>query len=162
MSQQIGLGDRIIREGDRLDNGGRAQAQLHRVFHRGDFELGGRFYGGHWQNIPAEGGRGQITIHGQPTTEADYRGVHIRLLYQRVGKPMPADPYDIDGWPRQQVKLALLIAINTRSHMSAVRALADWLRRDASIADRYATANRLIGAAKARHPDIAWALTSDA
>ena len=64
LSQDIGLGDQIIREGDRLDNGGRAQAQLHRVFHRGDFELGGRFYGGHWQNI---GDRERITIDGQET-----------------------------------------------------------------------------------------------
>jgi hypothetical protein len=48
-SQQIGIRDRIIREGDHLDNGGRAQAKLHRVFHRGSFDLGGRFYGGYWQ-----------------------------------------------------------------------------------------------------------------
>jgi hypothetical protein len=161
-SQEIGLGTQIIREGDRLDNGGRAQAQLHRVFHRGDFANGGRFYGGHWQNIPAEGGRDHITINGQPTTEVDYRGLHIRLLYQEVGKPMPTDPYDVDGWPREQVKLALLIAINARSHVSAVRALADALRGDATVSDPFATADQLIKAAKIRHPDIAWALASDA
>jgi hypothetical protein len=161
-SQEIGLGDRIIREGDRLENGGRAQVQLHRIFHRGDFANGGRFYGGHWQNIPAEGGRDRITINGQRTTEVDYRGLHIRLLYQEAGKEMPADPYEIDGWPRQQVKLALLIAINARSHASAVRALADALRFDNSVDDRFATADRLIRAAKARHKPIAWALASDA
>jgi hypothetical protein len=161
-SQEIGLGDRIIREGDRLDNGGRAQAQLHRVFHRGDFANGGRFYGGHWQNIPANGGRDQISINGQPTTELDYRGLHIRLLYQEAGKQMPADPYDIDGWPREQVKLALLIAINARSHTSAVRALADALKSDDTITDRFSTADKLIRAAKARHRPIAWALASDA
>jgi hypothetical protein len=160
LSQQVGLGDRIIREGDRLDNGGRAQAQLHRVFHRGDFANGGRFYGGHWQNIPAEGGRDTITINGEPTIEIDYRGLHIRLLYQEAGKPMPADPYDVDGWPREQAKLALLIAINARSHMSAVRALADALRRD--VPDPFTTADRLLKAVKAKHPDIAWALASDA
>jgi hypothetical protein len=160
LSQQIGLGDRIIREGDRLANGGRAQAQLHRVFHRGDFAKGGRFYGGHWQNIPAEGGRDQITINGQPTIEIDYRGLHIRLLYQEAGKEMPADPYDFA--PRHQAKLALLIAINARSHLSAVRALADALRTDSSVSDPFVTADRLLRAAKARHPDIAWALASDA
>src|SRR5262249_43582882 len=88
-SQEIGVGDRIIQEGDRLENGGRAQVQLHRVFHRGDFANGGRFYGGHWQNIPKSGGRDQLMINGQPTTEVDYRGLHIRLLYQEVGKEMP-------------------------------------------------------------------------
>jgi hypothetical protein len=160
LSQQIGVRDRIIHEGDRLDNGGRAQAQLHRVFHRGDFANGGRFYGAHWQNIPAEGGRDQITINGEPTVEVDYRGLHIRLLYQEAGKEMPADPYDFA--PRKQAKLALLIAINARSHNSAVRALADAVRREGGIGDPYATAQKLLRAAKARHPDIAWALASDA
>src|SRR5262249_38250303 len=158
-SQEVGLGDRIIREGDHLENGGRAQVQLHRVFHRGDFANGGRFYGGHWQNIPAEGGRDQITINGEPTTEVDYRGLHIRLLYQEVGKEMPADPYDFA--PRSQAKLALLIAINARSHASAVRALADALRFDNSVNDRFATADRLIRAAKARHKPIVWAIAVD-
>jgi hypothetical protein len=160
LSQQIGVGDRIIREGNRLDNGGRAQTQLHRVFHRGDFNLGGRFYGGHWQNIPAEGGRDRITINGEPTAEVDYRAMHIRLLYQEAGKPMPDDPYDFA--PRDQAKLALLIAINARSHSSAVRALADALRQEGGVGDPYATAQKLLRAAKARHPDIAWALASDA
>jgi hypothetical protein len=170
LSQQIGVGDRIIREGNRLDNGGRAQAQLHRVFHRGDFNLGGRFYGGLWQNMPETSGydrdgryrigREQITINGEPTAEVDYRAMHIRLLYQEAGKPMPDDPYDFA--PRDQAKLALLIAINARSHRSAVRALADALRQEGGIGDPYATAQKLLRAAKARHPDIAWALASDA
>src|SRR5262249_2671287 len=107
-------------------------------------------------------GRDQITINSQPTTEVDYRGLHIRLLYQEAGKPMPNDPYDVDGWPREQVKLALLIAINARSHVSTVRALADALRADATVSDPFAIADQLINAAKIRHPDIAWALASDA
>jgi hypothetical protein len=160
LSQEIGVGNRIIREGDRLENGGRARAQLHRVFHRGNFTLGGRFYGGHWQNIPAEGGRDRITINGEPTAEVDYRAMHIRLLYQEAGKPMPDDPYDFAS--RAQAKLALLIAINARSHSSAVRALADALRQEGGVGDPYATAQKLLRAAKARHPDIAWALASDA
>jgi hypothetical protein len=159
LSQQIGLGERIIREGDRLDNGGRAQAQLHRVFHRGDFGNGGRFYGGHWQNI---GDRERITIDGQETVEIDYTGLHIRLLYQDIGKPMPTDPYDIDGWPRKQAKLALLIAINARTHIDAVRALADALRKGGGVSDPFATAEKLVRAVKARHPDIAHAIGSDA
>jgi hypothetical protein len=159
LGQQIALGDRIIREGDRLDNGGRARAQLHRVFHRGDFNLGGRFYGGHWQNI---GDRERIMINRAETVELDYAGIHIRLLYAEVGKPMPADPYDVDGWPRQQIKLALLIVINARTHIDAVRALADALRLGGGVADPFATAQGLIRAAKAKHPAIVWAFGSDA
>jgi hypothetical protein len=73
---------------------------------------------------------------------------------------MPVDPYDFA--PRHQAKLALLIAINARSHISAVRALADALRTDSSVSDPFVTGDRLLKAAKARHPDIAWALASDA
>ena len=72
---------------------------------------------------------------------------------------MPADPYDFA--PRNQAKLALLIAINARNHVSAVRALADALRCDNTIVDRFKTADRLLKAAKCTHPDIAWALASD-
>jgi hypothetical protein len=160
--QLISVGDRIIREGDRLENGGRAQAKLHRVFNRGSFDYGGRFYGAHWQNIPAEGGRDRIKINGEETVELDYAGMHIRLLYAEAGKPAPADPYDVEGWPRKQIKLALLIAINARTHIDAVRALADALRLGGGVADPFATAQALIRAAKARHPHIAHAIASDA
>jgi hypothetical protein len=73
VTQEIAVKDRVIREGDRLENGGRARAQLHRVFNRGSFDLGGRFYGGHWQNIPSIGGRDEIKIDGKATTEIDMR-----------------------------------------------------------------------------------------
>jgi hypothetical protein len=158
-AQQIALGDQIIREGDRLDNGGRAQTQLHRVFNRADFNLGGRFYGPYWQNI---GNRERIKINGEDTVELDYAAMHIRLLYAEAGKPAPADPYDVDGWPRKQIKLALLIAINARTNIDAVRALADALRSEGGVANPCATAEGLVRAAKAAHPLIAHAIGSDA
>jgi hypothetical protein len=71
-------------------------------------------------------------------------------------------PYDVEGWPRKQAKLALLIAINARTHLNAVRALADALRIGGGISDPFATADKLIRAVKARHPDIAHAIGSDA
>jgi hypothetical protein len=157
-SQQIALDGRIIRQGDILENGGRARSQLHRVFHRGDFELGGRFYGAHWQNI---GNRHQLTINGYETVEQDYTGIHIRLLYQEVGKKMPDDPYDF--WEhRKAAKLAMLIGINARSTTSAIRALADAIRGMPGIREPYEAAKNLLKAAKARHPDIAHAFGSDA
>jgi hypothetical protein len=159
VAQQIGLDGRIIREGDRLDNGGRAQVQLNRIFHRGDFNLGGRFYGGHWQNI---GDRHRLNINGQPTVEVDYVAIHVHLLYQEIGKPMPADPYDLDGWPRNQAKLALLIGINARTRLDAVRALADALRLDGCVSYPFAAAKELLAAIKAKHPAIAHAFGSDA
>jgi hypothetical protein len=156
-SQQVALDGRVIHEGDILDNGGRARAQLHRVFHRGEFDLGGRFYGAHWQNI---GNRHQLTINGQETIEHDYTGIHIRLLYHEAGKEMRGDPYDFG--PRKHAKLAVLIGINARSTASAIRALADALRGKPGINDPYEAARSLLKAAKARHPDIAHAFGSDA
>jgi hypothetical protein len=156
-SQQVALDGRIIRQGDVLENGGRARSQLHRVFNRGDFELGGRFYGAHWQNI---GNRHQLTINGYKTVEQDFTGIHIRLLYQEVGKKMPDDPYDFAE--RRQAKLAMLIGINARSTTSAVRALADAIRGMSGVREPHETAKSLLRAAKARHPDIAHAFGSDA
>ncbi len=162
VTQEIAIKDRIVREGDLLENGGRARAQLHRVFNRGSFDLGGRFYGGHWQNIPSIGGRDEIKIDGKATTEIDYPAIHVRLLYQEVGKQMAGDAYEIDGWPREQVKLALLIAINAPTPIGAIRALADELRNFPDNGNRFETAKALIEAVKARHPDIAHAFGSDA
>jgi hypothetical protein len=162
VTQEIAIKGRVIREGDCLDNGGRARAKLHRVFNRSSFDLGGRFYGGHWQNIPSVGGRDEIRIDGQATIEIDYAAIHVRLLYQEVDRQMAGDPYDVDGWPRKQVKLALLIAINAPTPMGAIRALADALRNFPDISNRFEAAKALIEAVKAKHPDIAHAFGSDA
>src|SRR5262249_35907718 len=74
--------------------------------------------------------------------------------YAEAGKPPPADPYDVDGWPRKQIKLALLIAINARTHIDAVRVLTDALRLE-PVANPSATAQGLIRAANAAHPPLA-------
>jgi len=70
--------------------------QLRRIFARGSFEHGGRFYGGWWQFIPSEY-RSFITINGQPTVEIDYSELHPRLMYLRANQPIPeGDLYDLD------------------------------------------------------------------
>ena len=53
---------------------------LRRVFGRGSFERGGRFYGGWWQNIPSAY-RSVISINGKPTIEMDYSQYHPNILY---------------------------------------------------------------------------------
>jgi hypothetical protein len=156
LTQKVAVAGRVIREGDALDLGGRARTQMHRVFSRGSFDLGGRFYGGHWQNLPQER-RASITINGQPTVEIDYAALHIRLLYQEAGKPMIGDPYEIDGWPRKQVKVAMLIGINAKTEKGTIRAIAENVT-----AGRFDTAKDLLAAIKAKHPDIARAFGSDA
>jgi hypothetical protein len=84
------------------------------------------------------------------------------MLYDEVGKPMSADPYNLDGWPRHQAKLALLIVINAPSHTKAVQALADSLRLEGGVGNPYEAAQALVRAIKAKHPDIAHAFGADA
>jgi hypothetical protein len=69
--------------------------QLRRIFARGNFQHGGRFYGGWWQFIPSEY-RSYITINGQPTVEIDYSELHPRLIYLTANQPIPeGDLYDL-------------------------------------------------------------------
>ena len=62
------------------DNVNFSNRTLRRVFGRGSFEMGGRFYGGWWQNIPSAY-RSVITINGYRTIEADYSQFHPNILY---------------------------------------------------------------------------------
>ena len=65
-----------------------------RIFNSTSFDVGGRFYGGWWQNIPSAY-RGMITIDGKRTTEFDYGCLHPTMLYAREGMTLTEDAYDI-------------------------------------------------------------------
>jgi hypothetical protein len=161
IAQQMGRDGHIIRQGDRLANGGRVQKVVYRVFNRSSIECGGRHVGGSWQNTPAEQ-RLLLEINGQSVVEVDYNAMHVHLLYQEIGKPMPGDPYDLAEWPRKYAKAAMLLGINAKTPMSAIRALADALRLDGRYSYPFPTAKALLKAIKAKHPDIAHAFGSDA
>jgi hypothetical protein len=67
---------------------------LRRVFNRNSFEMGGRFYGGWWQNIPSAY-RSVITINGYRTVEADYSQFHPNILYHlKQAKLTGEDAYE--------------------------------------------------------------------
>ena len=67
---------------------------LRRVFNRDSFEMGGRFYGGWWQNIPSAY-RSVITINGYRTVEADYSQFHPNILYHlKQAKLTGEDAYE--------------------------------------------------------------------
>ncbi|PHP29149.1 hypothetical protein [Limimaricola cinnabarinus] len=68
------------------------KVRLHRVFNRGNFDHGGRFYGGWWQNVKSNA-RAKITIDGQHTIEADFRGFNPAVLLAEAGQSIPEDPY---------------------------------------------------------------------
>ena len=96
--------------------------------------LGGRWYGGFWQNIPSRMRR-HLTINEESTIEIDFSACQIRLAHGVLGLPDPLhgkiwpdpqhpDVYAVPRADRAVVKLALLIMINARNEESAKRALA--------------------------------------
>lgn len=65
-----------------------------RIFN-GDFEHGGRFYGG-LEGVKRELRR-TITIDGQATVEVDYKCLHPSMLYASLGIQLDFDAYKIEG-----------------------------------------------------------------
>jgi hypothetical protein len=128
LSVTIGLKGHPIREGEplRIENAniGPARTRLHRVFNQSSFSLGGRFYGGWWQNIPSPY-RAHITINGTRTVEMDYPRLHPTLLYAECGQPMHGDPYDIHHADRRLIKVAFNTLVNADSRAAAIRAIAE-------------------------------------
>jgi hypothetical protein len=89
--------------------------------------------------------------------------MHLAMLYEEVGKSLPEGYYDVDGWPREQVKRAILIAINAPTKRKCISALAEQLRKmDATLSYAFPRAEALLKAVKAKHSPIAHAFGSDA
>jgi hypothetical protein len=95
---------------------------LYRIFNNSSFDLGGRFYGGWWQNVPSQY-RKYIEINHKPTVEIDYSSHHIRILYDQEGLDAPDDAYAIEGYDRDSLKEIMLIMINCRSRRQAMAKL---------------------------------------
>lgn len=91
--------------------------RLHRIFNNGTFDQGGRFYGGWWQ-LAKKHFRPLITINGEPTVEADYKGLHASMLFAKNRLPIPEDPYalvpGVLGNPtlRKHAKTTLMALLN--------------------------------------------------
>jgi hypothetical protein len=71
-----------------------SHVHLRRIFARGQMDLGGRFYGGWWQNIPKDYRR-YITINGCQTVEVDFSTLHPTLLFLENKLDPPVDFYDL-------------------------------------------------------------------
>lgn len=98
------------------------QRTLVRVFN-GDFEHGGRFYGGWWIGLPKEY-RKNIEINHKSTVEVDFSAHHIRMLYAKDGLVPPDDPYAIENcpFPRESLKQVFLVLINANGKEATIKA----------------------------------------
>ena len=56
---------------------------VRRIFNNSRWDQGGRFYGGWWQRCPSEY-RESIMMDGMMTSEIDFSGLHVVLLYSQV------------------------------------------------------------------------------
>lgn len=101
-----------------------------RVFNKGSWELGGRFYGGWWQFIDKDL-RSDIMINDQPTVEIDYKSMHITLLLAQIEQKSHYDPYTLnksifpernDLDQRKVVKQLVLMALNASNRKAAFSA----------------------------------------
>jgi len=70
---------------------------LRRIFARGSFDCGGRFYGGWWQEVPSKY-RKFIEIDGCMTREMDFSTIQPRILYAESNAEPPEDAYAVPGW----------------------------------------------------------------
>jgi DNA-binding XRE family transcriptional regulator/tetrahydromethanopterin S-methyltransferase subunit G len=139
------------RRGDLLILGGSAvnlgNTALYRVFNI-DFNNGGRFYGHFVQGLPKKI-RELLTFSGEHVSEPDYPAHHLRILYALEGHTLTGDPYEVNGWERRIVKVALLIMINAPTWQSARGAI---VHRFGLSPDE---AQQLVHALEHRHAPIA-------
>lgn len=89
------------------------QTTMTRIFNNGSFEQGGRFYC-QLQNLPKKQ-RINLRFDDEPTIEIDYSGMHPHLLYHLQGDDYSGDPYNIEGFKREAVKVAFNTLINRDS-----------------------------------------------
>lgn len=100
-------------------------SKMYRVFNNSSFSYGGRFYGAEYQQLNGQD-RESILINGNKTTEIDFKGLHINMLYNKQRKDYNGDPYSVvNSNPeiRPLLKLIGLIIINAKNKKSSIDAV---------------------------------------
>lgn len=64
---------------------------------KGDWNSGGRLYGGYWQDL-SKSERLSLRIDGEPVAEIDFRTMQPRILFGLKGLPLDFDPYLVPGF----------------------------------------------------------------
>ena len=134
-----------------------------------DFDTHGRLYamGDSWQNMRSDL-RGNIRIDGESVVEDDYSGIHITMLYDLAGLPVPAKAFTFDEWAeyRSLVKRAFYTLVNANTLQSAIGAIkhsnemssyiAHVMSQDGwiDVIDAEAEAIKLVEAIKERHSAV--------
>jgi len=128
--------------------------QQTRIFNNSSFELGGRFYGGAWNNLPKVI-RKSFTINGEPVSMIDFDGIHIRMLYHLKNKQFLSETYVYDKKTddRDRMKLISLIMINAENSRTGTYAINDRFKSKGLFVSSYYT-RKLIKQFKDYHSPI--------
>jgi hypothetical protein len=135
---------------------------LYRVFNNNSWKQGGRFYGSCFQKMSVLDGerrsgdqyRNDILIHRYPVAELDYKSLHPSILYHIENQQVPNDCYDVDGLPRNVVKVALQIVINAKNGISAEQALRKEIKKRGIFLTNGFNVSGVIDAVKRKHSAI--------
>lgn len=116
------------------------------------FDLGGRLYGGWWQNLEKRR-RAAIRIEGEPVADLDFSNMFLRLAFLEAGlEPPEGDLYAIPWLPerrhRKGVKMFMLAMLFLRTPLVRTPKAAKDLLPDATGAD-------VRGAIRAAYPALA-------
>jgi hypothetical protein len=90
--------------------------RLKRFFSNGQFNQGGRLFGGFWQQLSSEFRQRHIRIDGEQISELDYGQIALRILYGIAGEePGLEDLYAIPAYEpfRDGIKLVINAALFT-------------------------------------------------
>ena len=138
-----------------------SRTRLCRIF-KEDFTSGGRYYKGWWQEIPSEL-RPYITIDGENTSELDYSGQSLGLLYafkghERAWLKGEGDPYviqDAPGVDRALMKQVFITCVNAASREEAVLSIRGEINKSyRALKSTTAFIDTLVDATITNHPDI--------
>ena len=102
---------------------------VRRIFYQGNWQYGGRFHGGFWQQIGGEV-RKKILINDFGTVELDFSGLHINIAYALEGLgPIEGDPHEVEhvlnysaSKQRAIVKSLILVCLNAPTLKKAFQA----------------------------------------
>jgi len=138
-----------------------AQLSLTRVFSKGAFELGGRLYAP-IQNYTKDN-RKYYHFDGDPTIEIDYSSIHPHMLYHKEVLEFDGDdPYTIEGFDRDAVKLAFNIMLNRKAvgaNKSAAKTISKEVGCDGDAAEALEAAIQALHSPIAHHFNTGVGLT---
>ncbi len=139
MREQVAVVNESLSRLDLRQFGKRIEIPIGRRIFNGSFERGGRFYchGASFQNMRGRQRRDlQCMIDGvvHPMVEIDYSTLHITMAYTEAGAKVPrGDLYEIEGFDRRVVKIAVNVMFNAQNRRSAILAIAKALHDDTTL-----------------------------